>query len=163
MPFLRWHSSSIADLNSKCSGTAGQSHATHPAASQASPGEEHYHVALCLARLQVPVSPVFHLSLCLSLCLSLSLSLSPQGSALGRILAAEEQTDITRTLAVNKLEIDSSFLSSEVNGMDNVGIWLSRLREECALFSQNPPTAHESLQGRVVRANDKQTNILQNC
>jgi hypothetical protein len=104
----------------------------------------------------VPVSPVFHLSL--------SLSLSPQGSALGRILAAEEQTDITRTLAVNKLEIDSSFLSSEVNGMDNVGIWLSRLREECALFSQTPqPTAHEGLQGRVVRANDKQTNILQNC
>jgi len=60
------------------------------------------------------------------------------GSALGRILAAEEQTDIPRPLAVNKLEIDSSFLSSEVNGMDNVGIWLSRLREECALFSQTP-------------------------
>ena len=35
---------------------------------------------------------------------------------------AEEQTDIPRPLAVNKLEIDSSFLSSEVNGMDNVGL-----------------------------------------
>ena len=66
LPFCVWPSSSIADLNSKCSGTAGQSHATHPAASQASPGEEHYHVALSLARLQVPVSPVFHLSLSLS-------------------------------------------------------------------------------------------------
>ena len=60
----------------------------------------------------MPVSPVFHLSL----------SLSPQGSALGRILAAEEQTVIPRPLAVNKLEIDSSFLSSEVNGMDNVDL-----------------------------------------
>ena len=57
----------------------------------------------------MPVSPVFT-----------SLSLSPQGSALGRILAAEEQTDIPRPLAVNKREIDSSFLSSEVNGIENV-------------------------------------------